>query len=109
MDLELVRQQEAANDGQSVHLFYDETIGLYLAFGLSAYYTTMVLTPYVSFSNALQMPVALLKRRHINVMRQSMKKVEHTPRSYYLFRLRENVGEAGYERWMSQVISKTEL
>jgi hypothetical protein len=109
MDLELVKQLETANDGQTIHLFFDETVGVYLAFGLSAYYSTLVVTPYVSFSKALQMPVALLRKGHVNALRQSMTKLEHTSNSYYLFRMRENVGDAGYEKWMSQVIKKTEL
>ena len=106
MDLELVRQREAANDGQSVHLFYDETVGTYLAFGLSAYYTTMVVTPYVSFSNALQMPVALLRRNHINGLRQSLKKIEHTVKEFYRFQLRATIGEHGYEKWAQKVLNK---
>ena len=109
MDLELVKQLETANDGQSIHLFFDETVGVYLAFGLSAYYSTMVVTPYLSFSKALQTPVALLRKGHINALRQSMTKLEHTPSSYYLFSMRQKVGNAGYEKWMSQVIKKTEL
>jgi hypothetical protein len=109
MDINLVKQLEATNDGQTIHLFFDETVGVYLAFGLSAYYTTMVVTPYVSFSKALQMPVALLRRGHINSLRQAMRKVEHTPHLYYRFCLRQMVGDAGYERWMSQELQKTEL
>ena len=109
MDIEMVKQLEAANDGQTIHLFFDEKVGVYLAFGLSAYYTTMVVTPYVSFSKALQMPVALLRKGHINSLRQTTKKVEHTPQAYYRFCLREKVGSAGYERWMSQVLEKTKL
>ena len=109
MDKDLILQLETANDGQSIHLFYDETVGVYLAFGLSAYYSTMVVTPYLSFSEALQMPVALLRKGHVNAVRQSMTILEHTPYSYYLFRMRQKVGDAGYERWMSQVIEKTEL
>ena len=109
MDIELVKQLEAANDGQTIHLFFDETVGVYLAFGLSAYYSTMVVTPYVSFSEALQMPVALLRRGHVNSLRQAMTKVEHTPHSYYRFCLRQQVGSAGYERWMSKEMEKTRL
>ena len=90
MDIELVKQLETANDGQTIHLFFDEMVGVYLAFGLSAYYTTMVVTPYVSFSEALQMPVALLRKGHINSLRQK-------------------VGTAGYERWMEQELVKTKL
>lgn len=109
MDIELVKQLEGANDGQTIHLFFDETVGVYLAFGLSAYYTTMVVTPYVSFSEALQMPVALLRMGHINSLRQAMTKLEHTPLSYYRFSLRQKVGTAGYERWMEQELVKTKL
>ena len=109
MDKELIMQQEAANDGQTVHLYYDDMVGVYLAFGLSAYYSSMVVTPYVSFSEALQMPVALLRRGHVNALRQAMTKVEHTPHSYYRFSLRQKVGDAGYERWKTKALQKTEL
>lgn len=102
MDIELVKQTESANDGQSIHLFYDETIGLYLAFGLSAYYSTMVISPYMSYSGTLNMPVALLDRTQIAILRQSVTKLEHQQKSYYRFRLRTKVGEAGYKRWMKE-------
>ena len=109
MDKELILQQEAANDGQTIHLFYDDMIGVYLAFGLSAYYTTLVVTPYVSLSKTLQMPVALLRKGHINSLRQSMTKLEHIQHSYYRFRLNQKVGDAGYEKWLSRSLEKTEL
>ena len=109
MDKELILQQEAANDGQTIHLYYDEMVGVYLAFGLSAYYTTLVVTPYVSLSKTLQMPVALLRKGHINSLRQSMTKLEHIQHSYYRFRLNQKVGDAGYEKWLSRSLEKTEL
>lgn len=102
MDLELVKQLEPSNDGQTIHLYYDETVGLYLAFGLSAYYSTMVVDPFISYSDSLNMPVALLYRLQIKVLRQSVTKLEHQPQSYYRFRLRTKVGDAGYERWMKE-------
>ena len=102
MDLELVKQQETANDGQTIHLFYDDMVGMYLAFGLSAYYSTMVVELCMSYSDALKMPVALLDRLQIKFLRQSVTKVEHQPQVYYRFRLRSKVGTAGYERWMKE-------
>ena len=113
METELIKQLEAANDGQTIHLFYDEMVGMYLAFGWSAYYSTMVVEPCISYSNALKMPVALLDRALVNYLRQSVTKVEHQPQSYYRFRLRSKVCTAGYERWMKDTfgdrvgISKT--
>ena len=103
MDKEIIKQLETANDGQTIHLFYDEMVGMYLAFGLSAYYTTMVVEPFISYSNALEMPVALLDRLQIKFLRQSVTKVEHQPQAYYRFRLRTKVGSAGYERWRKEL------
>lgn len=109
MDKELIKQLEAANDGQSVHLFYDDLAGLYLAFGLSAYYATMVVNAHVSYSDALEMPVVLLRKGHVNSLRQAMAKVEHTLQSYYHFRLHTKVGSEGYDKWLKVAIKKTEL
>ena len=102
MDIELIKEKEAANDGQSIHLFYDEIAGMYMAFGLSAYYSTMSVDPVISYSDALGMPVALLDRLQIKFLRQSVTKLEHQPQSYYRFRWRTKVGSAGYERWCKE-------
>lgn len=106
MDIELIRQQETANDGETIHLYYDQIVGLYLAFGLSAYYSTMVVEPFMSYSNALNMPVALLDRSCINYLRQSMTKVEHQQKSYYRFQLRTKIGDAGYKRWLKETFGE---
>lgn len=109
MDKNQIALQENGNDGQSVFLYYDAMAGVYLAYGLSAYYTTMVTDPYMSYSEEMKMPVALLRREHVLYLRQSMKKVEHTVHFFYRFELREPVGKAGYERWSKNVIAKHNL
>ena len=107
MDIEFVKQLEAANDGQSIHLFYDDVVGMYLAFGLSAFYTTMIVEPCISYSDALKMPVALLDRGLVYYLSQSVTKLEHQPQAYYRFRLRTKVGTAGYERWVKDTFKAT--
>ena len=99
MEKDKILQFEAANDGQTVNLFYDDMAGLYLAFGLSAYYVIMVTDPFMSYSKAMDMPVALLNRSHIKVLRQSLTKVEHVQKSYYVFRMRQKIGDADYDKW----------
>lgn len=106
MEKEKILQLEAANDGQTVYLFYDDMAGLYLAFGLSAYYITMVSNPFMSYSKAMDMPVALLNRFYIKELRQSMTKVEHVQKSYYVFRMRLRVGDAGYDRWKETLLNR---
>lgn len=77
MELDKITLHETGNDGRTIYLYYDELAGLYLAFGLSAYYATMVTDPYMSYSEVMKMPVALLRRNHVNDLRQTLKKVEH--------------------------------
>ena len=66
--------------------FYDDLVGMYLAFGLSAYYSTMVVEPCIAYSDVLNMPVALLDRLQIKFLRQSVTNIEHQPQTYYRFR-----------------------
>lgn len=106
MDMNKITLHEVGNDGKTVYLYYDDLAGLYLAFGLSAYYTTMVTEPYMSYSEELQMPVALLRREHILYLRQSLKKVEHEQKKSYTFELKQPVGEAGYEKWAERIREK---
>lgn len=106
MNKDIISLNELGNDGQSVFLYYDAMAGVYLAYGLSAYYTTMVTDPYMSYSEELQMPVALLRRNHVNDLRQGLKKVEHTMKSFYRFQLRVPVGEAGYDKWAQKVVQR---
>lgn len=101
--------KELANDGKSVYLYYDTMAGMYLAFGLSAYYTTLVTDPFMSYSEEMQMPVALLRREHILYLRQSMKKVEHEQKCFYRFEMKTLVGEAGYEKWATKILSHYQI
>ena len=106
MDKNEIALKETENDGKSVFLYYDDMAGVYLAFGLSAYYATMVTDPYMSYSEDMQMPVALLRRNHINALRQSLQKLEHTEKQYYRFQLRLVVGREGYDKWARKVQEK---
>ena len=99
---DIILEKENANDGQSIFLFYDERYGMYTAFGWSAYYTTMVVDPLISYSDELQMPVALIKRGLIKNLRQSLTKVAHEEKMYYVFRLRRKIGNAGYQKWLNE-------
>ena len=106
MDKNQITLREVGNDGQSIFLYYDDMAGLYLAYGLSAYYTTLVTEPYMSYSDDMQMPVALLRREHILYLRQSLKKVEHQQHSFYRFQTRTVLGEEGYTKWAQKIRAK---
>ena len=108
MDKDKITLHEIGNDGRTIYLYYDDMAGLYLAFGLSAYYTTMVTEPYMSYSDEMQMPVALLRREHILLLRQGLIKEAHEPKRFYRFRMKAAVGDAGYGRWAQDIRRKHE-
>lgn len=108
IDNDLISLHELGNDGKTINLYYDGMAGLYLAFGFSAYYVTMVTDPYMSYSEDLQMPVALLRRNHILLLRQGLRKISHEVKSSYQFQMRTVVGDAGYERWAQEIRERHE-
>lgn len=106
MDKDKIILQEKENDGQTINLYYDPMAGLFLAFGLSAFYTTLITNPQLSFSEEMQMPVAILTRSHVLYLRQSLHLEEHEIRSFYRFKLKSLVRDAGYEKWLQKLNEK---
>jgi len=102
MDKDKIILQEKENDGQTVYVYYDQMAGMYLAFGLSAFYTTLITDPCLSYSDVMQMPVAILAKNHILYLRQSLHIEEHIMKSFYRFKLKSFVGDAGYEKWLQK-------
>ncbi len=103
MNDEYIYMQELLNDGQSVYLHYNDMLGLYVAYGLSAYYADMCSTPEVSYSDSMQMPVALLNRHCVFDLKCLMLQVSHTPQVDYHFHAREMIGKLGYDRWAQRI------
>lgn len=105
MNIEKIILQEAENDGQTVNIYYDEMIGKYVAYGLSAFYLTMVVNPILSYSDKLGMPVAILSQRKFFDARQSMTLVEKISHEYYKLKLRKRIGNVGYEKWIQELMN----
>lgn len=103
MEKEKILYTESTNDGQSIFLFYDQMVGVYVAYGLSAYYVTMVTEPYLSYSEEMSMPVALLSKGHLKYMRGgNLTMLQHIPKTFYHFQMRYHVGDAGYVKWLKR-------
>lgn len=101
-------KKESSNDGQSIFLFFDEFYDLYVAFGLSAYYSTMVVEPYLTYSESLNLPIAFFNKGNVRIMRQSLKTVEHLSGCSYEFRTRIPIGKDGYDKWKNEVKAQHE-
>ncbi len=90
---------EQANEGWDIHLYFDQRIGFYVTFGLSAFLADHIIEGLCSFSETLQLPVMIVKPEEVLALRGSTDKVEHTVHQYYHFRLRNEIGRVGYEKW----------
>lgn len=100
MERDLIIKREKKNDGSSVHLYYNEELGLYVSYGLSAFYTMMVVDPLASYSDLMGMPVVMLKMEDVLQLRQSMKIIEHQLHKYYLLQTKEKIGTIRwYNTW----------
>ena len=101
--VDIIRQRESENDGQTIHLYYNEMTGLYQGFGQSAYYTTAVLDPFVSYSEEMELPVVMLNKSDILKLRQSMQIIEHEHKCYYHFQTRNKIGTRWYKVWTDSI------
>ena len=100
---DLIVKRERENDGRNVYLYYREELGLYVGYGHSAYFTTAVVDPAVSYSDKLDLPVVLLNKQNILRLRQSMTILEHEPYRYYHFQTRNIIGRRWYEVWIKSI------
>ena len=105
-DMELIKQREAENDGQTVYLYYNTDKQCYEAFGLSAFYADHVASPELSYSEELQMPVAVLNKGDVLDLRQSMEIQEHEAFRYYRLMARGYMGCEGYEAFSRSLREK---
>ena len=103
MNKELIKRREAENDGQTVYLYYNTDKQCYEAFGLSAFYADHVASPVFSYSDELQMPVAILNKMDVLDLRQSMEIKEHEAFSYYRLLARAFMGTEGYDKWVAKI------
>ncbi len=98
-----IRKMELSNDEQTINLFYDETLGKYVAFGPSAYYTTIVADPYAVYSKDIDMPMVALQEQELQLLCKTMIVVEHKTNEYYIIQLHNKVGQRWYHTWVDTV------
>ena len=100
---DVVVLNEVENDGKTIHLYFSKEIGLYVAYGFSAFFAAHIVDVISSFSEELQMPVALLKKPVVNELRLSCNKIQHDYHVYYHLELKNPLGLDDYPRWVESV------
>ena len=79
---EFISKNEIFNDGKMIHLYFNGMIGVYVAYGISAYLLCQHVQAKPSYSVEMQMPVAVLNAEHYEelVKMLALSKNEHSYR-----------------------------
>jgi hypothetical protein len=98
-DKEQIIQNELDNDGKTIHLYFNPEIGLYMAFGFSAFFVTHIVNVITAFSEELEMPVALMRKADVSELRRSTLRLVHDYHKYYRLEMKHEMGLDDYVRW----------
>lgn len=99
MDKETITLNEVQNDGKTIHLYFNTEIGLYVAYGFSAFFASHIVNVITAFSEDLMMPVALMRKPDVSELRLSTIKHVHDYHVYYRLELKKELPLDDYVRW----------
>lgn len=99
MNKEIITKNEVQNDGKTIHLYFNSEVGLYVAYGFSAFFTAHIVDVIAAFSEDLEMPIVLLRKSDVTELRQSTFKQQHDYHRYYCLRLKHELPLDDYSRW----------
>ena len=94
---------EVDNNGRTIHLYFNTEIGLYVAYGFSAFFAAHIVDVITAFSEDLQMPVALMRKGDVEELKLSTIKHRHDHHEYYRLEMRVPFGLDDYNRWANSV------
>ncbi len=95
---------EVENDGRTIHLYFNGLVGLYVAYGLSAFILSKQTEVKPSFSEDYQMPVVVINQAHCESLKGKLEVVKEAKR-YCCLRVEEPVDEHAYDEWVVVVNS----
>ena len=103
MNKDLITLNEVQNDGKTIHLYFNPEVGLYVAYGFSAFFAAHIVDVIAAFSEDLQMPVALMRKPDVDELRLSTIKHQHDYHVYYKLELKHELPLDDYARWIDSV------
>ncbi len=99
IDNQTILNNELENDGWTINLYFNTQVGLYVAYGFSAFFAAHIIDVITAFSEELEMPVALMRKPDVDELRLSTEKQQHDIHRYYALRLKHAIPLDDYVRW----------
>ncbi len=105
---ENITRNEIFNDGKTIHLYFNGMIGLYVAYGISAYLLSKYAPAKLSYSKEMQMPVAVLNTEHYEALQENLK-LSKSFKNYRCLAVNKEVDMDEYSEWASKLRMGAEL
>lgn len=99
---ENITRNEIFNDGKTIHLYFNGLMGLYAAYGYSAFLLYKHTIVAASYSESMQMPVVVMNSAHLDELKKQLEIVKQG-KGYYCLTVEEGVDEKEYEAWASEL------
>lgn len=93
---------EVNNTGDRIHLYYNGLVGLYVAYGISAFLLSMETQVSPSYSQDMQMPAAVINVAHYNQLKEKLE-VVGKGENYRCLRASVAYDEGEYTEWASEL------
>ena len=99
---DIITRNEILNNGKTIHLYFNGMIGLYVAYGVSAFLLYKYANGKPSYSEDMQMPVAVINAEHFEelAIRLGMSK---NVSGYRCLNTDLSVDMEKYEEWASKL------
>lgn len=99
---ENITKNEIFNDGKTIHLYYNGMIGLYVSYGISAFLLYKYAKAKPSYSDDMQMPVAVINAEHYETLKEKLG-LSKTFKNYRCLKVEIACDENEYSNWASEL------
>ncbi len=95
---ENIIKNEIFNDGKTIHMYFNGMIGLYVAYGISAYLLCKYAHAKASYSVEMQMPAAVINAEHYEALEEQLA-LSKTFKNYRCLVVEKAYDEEEYSEW----------
>jgi hypothetical protein len=99
---ENITRNEILNDGKTIHLYFNGMIGLYVAYGISAFLLAKYAHAKPSYSKDMQMPVAVINAEHYEELKKQLG-LSKNVKNYRCLEVAEAYNEKEYDEWAGKL------
>ncbi len=108
IDSEMVKKDESSNDGMHIHLYFDASSSVWMAYGESAYQLRLLMKRMGyeclrGFSDALQMPCTLINEDAMRLITEQLKVESCQPKLYACLLASQSFDAGDYLRWVEKL------